>query len=116
MSVTGWDALKRRVGSIKRAIESGEIWEEAATEWARDDFLPVAKQLCPVGETGQLRDSINYEVNPRQVRVFADKEYASFVEDGTSLQKAQPFMRPARDKTRRKLSERTRKAMSRRLK
>lgn len=116
MGVTGWDALLRRAGSIKRAIESGEVWQEAATKWATEDFIPAAKQGCPVGETGQLKESINYEVSARQVRVYADKPYASFVEDGTSTQTAQPFMRPARDKTRRKLSERTRAALAKRLK
>lgn len=116
MGVVGWDALLRRAGSIKQAIASGEVWEEAATKWAKEDFIPVAKQACPVGETGALRDSINYEVNPKQVRVFAEKEYATFVENGTSKQKAQPFMRPAAEKTRPKLSQRTREALAKRLK
>jgi HK97 gp10 family phage protein len=73
--------------------------------WVRDD----AKELCPV-DTGSLRKSIRVEttrsggvetvgvaaggyiINPKTGRRV---DYASFVEYGTSRNRAQPYLRPA---------------------
>lgn len=115
MSVKGFNAIKRKVGSIRAAIADGSLFEEAATEWVEQDFKPLAKQLVHV-RSGELRDSIDGEVNPQQVRVFADAPHARYEEEGTSTREAHPYMRPAFEKTRRKLSERTRKAFRRRFK
>lgn len=112
MSVTK-DALLRKLGSIRKAIEN-DLFEEAASEWIEKDFKPRAKALAPV-DTGRLRDSIDGEVNGNQARLFADTEYARIMEEGSSTHSAQPFMQPAFDQTRRKLSEYTRKALRKRL-
>lgn len=116
MPVVGMDALIRRIGSIKKAVRE-EIFQEAAEEWIEQDFKPVAKQLVPV-RTGELRDSIDGKANPQQVRVYADAKHAQVTEEGSVEHNipAQPYMKPAYEKTRRKLSKRTRDALRRRLK
>lgn len=55
-----------------------------------------AAKKCPV-DTGNLRGSITHEVDAgdNAVYVGTNVEYAPYVELGTSLQKAQPFLRPA---------------------
>lgn len=53
-----------------------------------------AKDLCPV-KTGRLRNSITNYVEGNAAYVGTNVEYAPFVEEGTSKQKAQPFLRPA---------------------
>lgn len=80
-----------------------------------------AKKLCPVGDTGDLRNSIAHKVDPQGGKVYigSDKEYAPYVELGTgkyypggrptpwiyqdamghwhrtSGQRAQPYLKPA---------------------
>jgi len=64
--------------------QAGQAWVSEAT------------RLVPV-DTGQLRDSIGfiYEQKKMRLTLYADKHYAIFVEFGTRLHPAQPFMRPA---------------------
>ncbi|MGH2596142.1 MAG: HK97-gp10 family putative phage morphogenesis protein [Actinomycetota bacterium] len=55
----------------------------------------AARTLAPV-LTGALRESITAEsVGPAEARVVAGVDYAVFVEFGTSVDEAQPFLRPA---------------------
>jgi HK97 gp10 family phage protein len=61
-----------------------------------------ARHLVPV-DTGALQRSIQegrVELKGETVRgfVYALQEYASFVEEGTSRQRAQPYLRPAMEK------------------
>jgi hypothetical protein len=116
MSVTGMDALIRYLGSIKKAVHE-EVFEEAAKEWVEQDFVPAARQIVPI-DTRELHDSIGGAANPQQVRVFASAPHAQVTEEGSVERNipAQPYMKPAFDKTRRKLSQRTREALRRRLK
>lgn len=114
MSLKGIDALKRRIGSVRDAIANGEAFQEAGEAWIEQDFKPYAKQIVPV-RSGELRDSIDGAVNENQIRVFADAPHAAAVEEGTSKQAAQPFMRPAFLATRAKLSARTRAALKKRI-
>ena len=54
-----------------------------------------AKIRCPV-DTGALRASIHHDlVKQGLVFVGAEKDYAAYVEYGTSRMNAQPFMRPS---------------------
>lgn len=55
-----------------------------------------AQRLCPI-DTGQLRNSIGYTIRRSEmmVAIHADQPYAFFVEFGTRLQVARPFLRPA---------------------
>jgi HK97 gp10 family phage protein len=55
-----------------------------------------AKELCPV-DTGQLKNSIGYTIvrSDMTVQIHADQSYAYFIEFGTRLMAARPFLRPA---------------------
>lgn len=55
-----------------------------------------AAKKCPV-DSGNLVGSITHEVDAgnNTVHIGTNVEYAPYVELGTSLQKAQPFLRPA---------------------
>lgn len=58
-----------------------------------------AKSMAPVGETGNLRASIENEVESKRKAIIAEVgsnvEYAPYVEYGTSRMEAQPYLRPA---------------------
>lgn len=74
-----------------------------------------AKSIVPV-DTGFLQNSIQPgEVtvgnNVVDGEVRADAEYAAYVENGTSRQKAQPFMFPALKKNKENFKRRVAKAM-----
>jgi HK97 gp10 family phage protein len=55
-----------------------------------------AKQECPV-DTGRLRNSITNAVRAGENSVYigSNVSYAAFVELGTSLMKARPYLKPA---------------------
>lgn len=110
-----YDALKRRMGSIKQAMGDKSPWLSAATEWAEEIVVPYAQGIAPV-DTGEFRDSIQSRVTDDQVSIFSDAEHAIHIEDGTSKAPAQPTIRPAVERNRRKLSELTRKHYRERLK
>lgn len=69
------------------------------------DITDDAKRLCPVN-TGRLRDSIHVETvddGTREIVAGSDEiDYASYVEFGTTRMRAQPYLRPAALKKRRK--------------
>lgn len=110
MALTGINGLKRRLGSVKQAIENN-LFQEAGEEWVEQDFIPAAKAECPVGETGDLRESIDGAVNENQIRVYASAPHASFVHDGTAKKEANPFLQRAFERTRPKLSARMRQKL-----
>jgi HK97 gp10 family phage protein len=58
-----------------------------------------AKAIVPV-DTGALRDSIHVEGGGLDVAVIADTYYAAYVEFGTVLTPAQPYMTPAAESER----------------
>jgi HK97 gp10 family phage protein len=73
-------ARKVRDRSALRLLQLGE------------DLAFLAADEAPV-RTGALRESIHVEpVTATKVRVVASAPYAGFVHDGTSRQKANPFM------------------------
>lgn len=53
-----------------------------------------AKELCPV-DTGRLRNSISHARDDSAAYIGTNVEYAAYVELGTSVQKAKPYLRPA---------------------
>lgn len=53
-----------------------------------------AKAYCPV-DTGRLRNSISNTHDDDSAYIGTNVEYASFVELGTSRQRAQPYLKPA---------------------
>lgn len=103
MSVKGWGAAVKKITRIRRIVE--EAPQKAASDWIEQDFKPAAKALAPV-RTGELRDSIDGRVTKTQATVFAAAPHAGFVENGTSLSPAQPYMEPALAQTKPKLKAR----------
>lgn len=59
-----------------------------------DTFFDIAYDLCPV-DTGELISSIDGSTDGEKVEVYADADYAQYVEYGTSKMEAQPYFRPA---------------------
>ena len=59
-----------------------------------DTFFDIAYDLCPV-DTGELISSIEGSTDGESVEVYADADYAQYVEYGTSKMEAQPYFRPA---------------------
>ena len=59
-----------------------------------DTFFDIAYDLCPV-DTGELISSIDGFTDGEGVEVYADADYAPYVEYGTSKMEAQPYFRPA---------------------
>lgn len=68
---------------------------QARMEAIGREALEEAKQRAPVGETGNLRDSLKVErLTNGGRRVSANVDYWGFVEYGTSDTPAQPYLRP----------------------
>ena len=59
-----------------------------------DTFFDIVYDLCPV-DTGELISSIDGFTDGEGVEVYADADYAQYVEYGTSKMEAQPYFRPA---------------------
>ena len=59
-----------------------------------DTFFNIAYDLCPI-DTGELISSIDGFTNREDIEVYADADYAQYVEYGTSKMEAQPYFRPA---------------------
>ena len=114
MAVKVNDLFVRRVKSVAKSIKDGQIFIEAGQEWIDNDVVPRAQALAPKA-TGNLANSIGGNVNENQIRIYADADYASFVEHGTSKTAAQPFLTPAVIQTRDKLTARMRKKLNDRL-
>ncbi len=73
--------------AIKQAIRSAlrEIGKRA---------VKYATDIVPV-RTGNLKSSIAYDADDRQVIIGSDVTYASYVEEGTVNMRARPYLRPA---------------------
>lgn len=73
--------------AIKQAIRSAlrEIGERA---------VGYATDIVPV-RTGNLKSSIAYDADDRQVIIGSDVHYASYVEEGTVHMRPRPYLRPA---------------------
>ena len=76
------------------ALKAPEAAKAALLQTAAD-IVDVAKQIVPV-DTGALKQSIGAEPqSSTEVWVGSDKEYAPYVEFGTSRQSPQPYLVPA---------------------
>lgn len=95
---------------LKRLLEqTGHRLTEAVRNAVSEAALAcetTAKRATPV-DTGRLRSSIGVtkESGGLAADVGTNVEYAPHVEYGTVNQTAQPFMKPAREKTRREFPE-----------
>lgn len=84
MTIRGLDSLMRKLDSIggnsRRALRVGI---HKGVKYVQGE----AKLLCPVGDSGRLRNSIEGEVEERQGaivgRISTNVEYAPYVEFGT---------------------------------
>lgn len=82
----------------------GKQWEHAIETKVMiagvgEEVAAFAKTLAPV-DTGALRDSIashSGAEGPASAEILAEVPYAAFVEFGTSLMEASPYLRPALD-------------------
>lgn len=110
--------------SVNRTLENfremGAHIADAAKQALRNSAYQVvadAKSRCPVGRTGNLRNSIHAEVNRNgsSYKIVADAErngyhYAKVVEFSARINK--PFLIPAIEENRARLAENVRNAVS----
>lgn len=95
---------KNRFPQLKGAIRRQVV--KVVNETA-EEVLDIACQLVPV-DTGELKESGHLEpYNQGELnRVVFDAEHARFVEYGTSVSAAQPFLRPAAEAVKKRLNRR----------
>lgn len=87
--------------SLRSLRRTAEVWKgekneelRQIAEKYRELIYDAAYELCPV-DTGALRQSIRVIVDDLIVIASAEIHYAMFVELGTRLMDAQPFLYPA---------------------
>jgi HK97 gp10 family phage protein len=108
---------------IKLLKEMGQNAENVLSQAAEAGgkiALSDAKRRCPVGKTGNLKSNLKLETGKKTstkafVKVLPGKDeyYGTFVELGTKKQPAQPFLRPAVDENKEKISEKVTSELSR---
>lgn len=83
---------------LRKALQDLKINTEGGLVAFATGTINRAKELCPV-DTGALRSSLGFEQGRDSRSVFVDiyarREYAPYVEFGTSRAHAQPYLRPA---------------------
>lgn len=97
------DASEVYALAAKLELATGRVGAKAAgaIRTAARDAAVEARSLAPVGDTGELRDSISVglEGDGRFASIGAEigptVDYAPFVEYGTSRMAPQPFIGPA---------------------
>lgn len=90
-----------------KGLNKWEKWISSVTEEVLDETRDLVKEtaynietdakfLAPV-DTGRLRSSITTDIEKDGLaaEIGTNVEYAEWVEDGTSTQMAQPYMKPA---------------------
>lgn len=76
------------------ALQAPEAAKEALLQTAAD-IVDMTKQLSPV-DTGALKQSYGaVPIDSTAIQIGSDKEYAPYVEYGTSEMAAQPHLTPA---------------------
>jgi len=100
VDIKGLDTMQRRIAKL------ADEWQEKALDITKEAAMNMqadAKRDCPVGDTGNLQNSIRLliEDEGKTVDVVAggtrvggrDVDYAVYVEFGTRKMAARPFMR-----------------------
>lgn len=95
MRVT-YSGVDELIGTFKAAIPLYESWKQRALQEAVQGMKAGAQRRVRV-DTGNLRDSIEGEVEDTIARIYSDLEYAIWQELGTSVMAPQPYMIPALD-------------------
>jgi HK97 gp10 family phage protein len=91
------------VNNSDKVLEEITRMVSQAIREVADELVHEAQELAPV-RTGELRDSIHKEeIDELNVAVGSDKQYAGYVEYGTSKMAAQPYLTPASISAREKL-------------
>ncbi|MGI5347047.1 HK97-gp10 family putative phage morphogenesis protein [Streptomyces sp. CA-250714] len=108
--------LLRRLRLLPSRANSAR--DDALREWA-EALEKTARDLAPV-RTGRLRESIHAHINTTSGKAWvqvdgAAREYAYYVEKGTSKMSDQPFMGPASHIHRRTGERLMRRSVARRL-
>ena len=86
--------IERLTARINKAVNSLDEKIVEGLEVVGSNIVADAKSWAPV-RTGRLRDSIGMSVLNRQLEVYAEAEYAAYVEYGTSRMAPRPFLAPA---------------------
>jgi HK97 gp10 family phage protein len=89
--IAGMDKLIRQLNEVGLAFTLDDLAEGALV------IAEAAENMCPVGETGNLKASIFVRYVSNNVEVGFSESYASYVEFGTYKMAAQPYLRPAVD-------------------
>jgi HK97 gp10 family phage protein len=88
--------LKRALAALLGKLAAGA---RQGLEAAAKTLVEQAKANAPVGETGELRDSIGYQMEGSEEApvaiVGSSADYAAAVELGSRNAAAQPFLLPA---------------------
>jgi len=112
MKLDGLPALKAALAAKAAELHAAAVEAVAQeTETVRDD----ARLRAPRGKTGDLRRGIRGEPVELVGEVKSTVRYAAFVEHGTYRNEAQPYMRPAADKARRRFPDVARDVIRRAL-
>lgn len=101
VTMDGVEAVQQALQQVQKNLSAANV-ERVVQKWIDDDFVPTAQRIVPV-DTGELRDSIDGEANGYVANCYAKAEHSTYVEEGTSKMKAQPYMRPAAKQTEPKL-------------
>jgi len=86
--------IERLTLRINKAADSLDEKIMDGLEIIGENIVADAKAFAPI-KTGRLRNSIGKTVFGRELEVYAEAEYAAYVEYGTSRMRPQPFLRPA---------------------
>ena len=96
-------ALRGKKKVLKNLVTARILAEAAADHASAEAAAKLArraKEIVPVKE-GILKGSIKDEkIRPGVYEVSTNEEYAPYIEFGTSKMRAQPYMQPAIDETR----------------
>ena len=101
MKVVGLDKLQKK---LKKNVQMDDVKRVVRNNGARMHAEAIAK--APV-DTGNLRRSIELNIKDSGLtaEVEATAEYAPYVEYGTRFMTAQPYIRPAYIKQRKKFKQ-----------
>jgi len=105
--------MRRRKSRIMARLEDLTQAAQQAVGHAAEEAAGAARELAPV-DSGELRRSISVrQISPLETAVVAAAPHAAMVEFGTSRSAAQPFMLPAAQMQRARLSQHMQKACAR---
>lgn len=120
--------LKKRLNAIPKAARDAAM---ASLQKSADELASAQKALVPV-RTGALRDSIHTETHPAELKIsvkaggplttkpartgHGSYDYANAIEFGTSKEHAEPFFYPAYRLLKKRLRNRTKRAISKAIK